>query len=137
MLLTRVANFYLFIIISAVIVMISTFREKRIERKQMKEKDFKSLSVDEQKEKINELIASWYDQDSDNRCAIVILGDRKDKKDAGKTSCGMLGPGDLIVASLGTALDHDKNLKKFVTYGLMGPLGGLLSMLNNSEKEEE
>ena len=49
----------------------------------------------------------------------------------------MLGPGDLIVASLGTALDHDKNLKKFVTYGLMGPLGGLLSMLNNSEKEEE
>ena len=37
MLLTRVANFYLFIIISAVIVMISTFREKRIERKQMKE----------------------------------------------------------------------------------------------------
>lgn len=103
----------------------------------MEEKDFKSLSVDEQKEKINEFIASWYDQDSDNRCAIVILGDRKDKKDAGKTSCGMLGPGDLIVASLGTALDHDKNLKKFVTYGLMGPLGGLLSMLNNSEKEEE
>ncbi len=37
MLLTRVANFYLFIIISAIIVMISTFREKRIERKQMKE----------------------------------------------------------------------------------------------------
>lgn len=103
----------------------------------MKEKDFKSLSVDEQKEKINELIASWYNQDSDNRCAIVILGDRKDKKDAGKSSCGMLGPGDLIAVSLGTALDHDKDLRKFVACGLMGPLGGLLSMLNNSEKEEE
>lgn len=99
--------------------------------------DFKSLSVDEQKEKINELIASWYDQDSDNRCAIVILGDRKDKKDAGKSSCAILGPGDLIAVSLGTALDHDKDLRKFVTCGLMGPLGGLLSMLNNSEKEEE
>ena len=71
----------------------------------MKEKGFKSLSVNEQKEKINELIASWYNQDSDNRCAIVILGDRKDKKDAGKSSCGILGPGNLIVASLGTALD--------------------------------
>ena len=103
----------------------------------MKEKDFKSLSVDEQKEEINELIASWYDQDSDNRCAIVILGDRKDKKDAGKSSCAMLGPGDLIAVSLGTALDHDKDLRKFVTCGLMGPLGGLLSMFNNSEKEEE
>lgn len=103
----------------------------------MKEKDFKSLSVDEQKEKINELIASWYNQDSDNRCAIVILGDRKDKKDAGKTSCAMLGPGDLIAVSLVTALDHDKDLRKFVTCGLMGPLGGLLSMLNNSKEEEE
>lgn len=103
----------------------------------MKEKDFKSLSVDEQKEKINELIASWYDQDSDNRCAIVILGDRKDKKDAGKSSCAMLGPGDLIAVSLGTALDHDKDLRKFVTCGIMGPLGGLLSMLNNSEEEEK
>lgn len=99
--------------------------------------DFKSLSVDEQKEKINELIASWYNQDSDNRCAIVILGDREDKEDAGKTSCAILGPGDLIAASLGTALNHDKNLKKFVTCGLMGPLGGLLSMLNNSKEEEE
>ena len=29
--------FYLFIIISAIIVMISTFREKRIEKKQMQE----------------------------------------------------------------------------------------------------
>lgn len=103
----------------------------------MKEKDFKSLSVDEQKEKINELIASWYDQDSNNRCAIVILGDRKDKKDAGKSSCAMLGPGDLIAVSLGTALDYDKDLRKFVTCGLMGPLGGLLSMLNNSEEEEK
>ena len=103
----------------------------------MKEKDFKSLSVDEQKEKINELIASWYNQDSDNRCAIVILGDRKDRKDAGKSSCGMLGPGDLIAVSLGTALDYDKDLKRFVTYGLMGPLGGLLSMFNKSKEEEE
>ena len=33
MLLTRVANFYLFIIISAIIVMVSTFREKRQEKK--------------------------------------------------------------------------------------------------------
>lgn len=104
----------------------------------MKEKDFKSLSVDEQKKKINELIESWYNQDSDNRCAIVILGDRKDKKDAGKSSCSMLGPGDLIAVSLGTALNYDKDLRKFVTCGLMGPLGGLLSSIfNNPKKEEE
>lgn len=103
----------------------------------MKEKDFKSLSVDEQKEKINELIVSWYEQDSDNRCAIVILGDRKDKEDAGKSSCGMLGPGKLIMASLGTSLDHNEDLRKFVTCGLMGPLGGLLSMFNKSEEEEK
>lgn len=103
----------------------------------MKEKDFKSLSVDEQKEKINELIASWYEQDSDNRCAIVILGDRKDKKDAGKSSCEMLGPENLIAVSLGTALDHDEDLRNFVACGLMGPLGGLLSMFNKSEEEEK
>lgn len=103
----------------------------------MKEKDFKSLSVDEQKEKINELIASWYNQDSDNRCTIVILGDRKNKKNAGKISCGMLGPGDLIAVSLGTALDYDKDLRRFVTQGLIGPLGGLLSMFNKSKEEEE
>lgn len=103
----------------------------------MKEKDFKSLSVDEQKEKINELIAFWYNQDSDNRCAIVILGDRKDKKDAGKSSYGMLGPGNLIAASLGTALDNDEDLRKFVACGLMGPLGGLLDMFNKSKEEEK
>lgn len=102
----------------------------------MKEKDFKSLSVDEQKDKINELITSWYGQDAHNRCAVVILGDRKDEEDAGKSSCGMLGPGDLIAASLGTALNHDKDLRKFVTCGL-GPLGELLSSIFNNPKEEE
>lgn len=103
----------------------------------MKEKDFKSLSVDEQKEKINELIISWYEQDLDNRCAVVILSDRKDKEDARKSSFCMLGPGALIASSLGTVLDQDEDLKKFVTYCLMEPLGGLLSILNKSEKEEE
>lgn len=106
----------------------------------MKEKDFKSLSVDEQKEKINELITSWYEQDSNNRCAVVILGDRKDEEDAGKSSCCVLGPGKLIAASFKTMLDNNKGLKSLVTYSLMGPgpLGGLLSsMLNNLEKEEE
>lgn len=104
----------------------------------MKEKDFKSLSVEEQKEKINELITSWYEQDSNNRCAVVILGDRKDEKDAGKSSSRMLGPGKLIVASLGTTLNHDEDFKKIVTHSLMGPLGGLLSSIfNNPEKEEE
>lgn len=103
----------------------------------MKEKDFKSLSVDEQKDKINELIASWYEQDSDNRCAIVILGDRKDREDAGKTSCCLLGPGKLIANSLGTTLDSNDTLKTLTSYCLLGPLGGMLSMLNKSEKEEE
>lgn len=102
----------------------------------MKEKDFKSLSVDEQKEKINELISSWYEQDSDNRCAIVILGDRKDKEDAGKSSCGMLGPGSLIIASLGTSLDYDDDLKKLVAHCLLGPLGGLLCRLKSKEEEK-
>lgn len=103
----------------------------------MKEKDFKSLSVDEQKEEINELIISWYEQDSDNRCAVVILGDRNNEKDAGKSSCCIVGPGSLIAASLGTALDHNEDLRKFVACGLMGPLGGLLSMFNKSEEEEK
>lgn len=103
----------------------------------MKEKDFNSLPVDEQKEKINELITSWYKQDSNNRCAIVILGDRENEKDAGKSSHALLGPGTLIAASLGTALDNNKTLKGFASYCLMGPLGGLLSMLNKSEEEEE
>lgn len=103
----------------------------------MKEKDFKSLSVDEQKDKINELITSWYGQDAYNRCAVVILGDRKDEEDSGKSSSCMLGPGKLIVASLGTILDHDEDFKRIVTHSLMGPLGGLLSMFNNSKEEEE
>lgn len=102
----------------------------------MKEKDFKSLSVDKQKDKINELITSWYEQDSHNRCAVVILGDRKDEEDAGKSSTCMLGPGKLIVASLGTALDNDEDLKQLVTHSLMGPLGGLLSMFNKQKEEK-
>lgn len=102
----------------------------------MKEKDFKSLSVDEQKGKINELITSWYEQDSDNRSAIVILGDRKDKEDAGKSSCGILGPGDLILASLGTSLNHDDDFKKLVAHCLLGPLGELLCGLKSKEEEK-
>lgn len=82
----------------------------------MKEKDFKSLSIDEQKEKINELITSWYEQDSDNRCAVVILSDRKDKEGAGKSSCCMLGPRALIAASLATVLDLNEDLKRFITF---------------------
>lgn len=103
----------------------------------MKEKDFNSLSVDEQKEKINESIISWCEQDSDNRCAIVFLGDRNDKGDAGKSSCCMLGPGRLIAASLGTAVDKNEDLKKFLMYSLMGPLGGVLSMFDKSKEEEK
>lgn len=103
----------------------------------MKEKDFNSLSVDEQKEKINESIISWYEQDSDNRCAIVILSDRNNEKDAGKSSCCMLGPGGLIAASLGTVVGKDKDLKEFLMYSLMGPLGKVLSMFNKSEEEEK
>lgn len=101
----------------------------------MKEKRFQvSLSIDEQNEKINKLITSWYKQDSDNRCAVVILGDRKDKEDTGKSSCCMLGLGDLIAASLETALNSDEDLKKLVTYCLMRSLGRLLSTFNKSEK---
>ncbi len=104
----------------------------------MKEKDFKALSVDEQKEKINELITSWYEQDSNNRGALVILGDRKDEEDAGKSLSCMLGPGKLIVASLGTVLNHDADFKKIVSHSLMGPFGGLFSSIfNNPEEEEE
>lgn len=102
----------------------------------MKEKDFKSLSVDEQKEKINELITSWYEQDSDNRCALVILGDRKDEEDTGKSSCGMLGPGKLIINSLGTSLDYNDDFKKLVAHCLLGPLGGLLCGLKSKEEEK-
>lgn len=103
----------------------------------MKEKDFKSLSVDEQKEKINELILSWYEQDSDNRCAVVILGDRNNEKDAGKSSCCMVGPGSLIEVSLGTVLKGNENIRELVTHSLMGPLGRLLDMFNKSKEEEK
>lgn len=103
----------------------------------MKEKDFKFLSVKEQKDKINEFIVSWYEQDSDNRCAVVILGDRKNEKDAGKSSCCILGPGKLVVASLGTILGRNEDLRKIMTHSLMGSLEGLLSSIFNNPKEEE
>ena len=103
----------------------------------MKEKDFKSLSVDEQKDKINELIISWYEQDSDNRCAVVILGDRNNEKDVGKSSCCVVGPGSLIAVSLGTVLKGNEDLRGLVTHSLMGPLGGLLDMFNKSKEEEK
>lgn len=103
----------------------------------MKEKDFKSLSVDEQKKKINELVISWYEQDSDNRCAVVILGDRNNEKDAGKSSCYIAGPGSLIAASLETVLKGNKDIRQLVIHSLMGPLGGLLNILNNSKREEK
>lgn len=97
----------------------------------MKEKDFKSLSIDKQKEKINELIASWCNQDSDNRCAIVLLGNRKYKEDAGKSSCCVLGPGNLLINSLGSSLNHDDDFKKLVAHCLLGPFGGLLCGLKS------
>jgi hypothetical protein len=103
----------------------------------MKEKDFKSLSVDEQKEKINELVISWYEQDSDNRCAVVILGDRNNEKDAGKSSCCVVGPGSLITVSLGTMLKDNEDIRGLVAHSLMGPLGGLLDMFNKSKEEEK
>lgn len=103
----------------------------------MKEKDFKSLSVDEQKEKINELIVSWCEQDSDNRCAVVILGDRNNEKDAGESSCCVAGPGSLIAVSLRTVLKGNEDLRGLVTHSLMGPLGGLLDMFNKSKEEEK
>lgn len=103
----------------------------------MEEKDFKSLSVQEQKEKIGKFITSWCEQDSDNRCAIVILGNRKNREDAGKTLSCMLGPGELVAASLGTSLKADNALRTLTSFCLMRPLEGLLSMLNKSEKEEE
>lgn len=102
----------------------------------MKEKDFKSLSVDKQKDKINELITSWCEQDSHNRCAVVILGDRKDEEDAGESSTCILGPGKLIIASLETALDVNADLKEIVIHCLVGPLGRLLSMFNKQKEEE-
>ena len=103
----------------------------------MKEKDFKSLSVDEQKEKINELVISWYEQDSDNRCAVVILGDRNNDQDAGKSSCCVVGPGSLITVSLGTMLKDNEDIRGLVAHSLMGPLGGLLDMFNKSKEEEK
>lgn len=103
----------------------------------MKEEDFKSLSVDEQKEKINELIISWYEQDSDNRCAVVILGDRNNEGDAGKSSCCVAGPGRLIEASLRTLLKSNEDIRGLVTRGLIGLLGGILDMFNKSKEEEK
>lgn len=103
----------------------------------MKEKDFKSLSVDEQKEKISELIISWYEQDSDNRCAVVILGDRNNEGDTGKSSCCIVGPGRLIEVSLRTILENNEDIRGLVTCGLIGPLGGILDMFNKSKEEEK
>lgn len=102
----------------------------------MKKKDFEALSVDEQKEKINELITSWCEQDLDNRSAVVILGDRNNEKDAGKSSCCVVGPRSLIAVSLGIVLKSNEDIRELVTHSLMGPLGGLLDMLNNSKEKE-
>lgn len=57
-------------------------------------------------------------------------------EDAGKSSYGMLGPGNLIMASLGSSLDYNDDFKKLVARCLLGPLGGLLCGLKSKEEEK-
>lgn len=105
----------------------------------MKEKDFMALDVQKQKEYLNELIEKWYGQDSENRCAIVILGDKNagHKRDAGKSLFSFSGPGNLIMNSLKTALDSSENFKNIVSYLLYGPLAKIITKINLNNKEEE
>lgn len=100
----------------------------------MKEKDFMSLPINKQKEKINEFVTSWCNQDPSKRCAIVILSNREDEKDAGTSSCAVLGPGSLIVASFSTTIDTNELLKNIATFTVINSLKEFTS--NKTKKEE-
>lgn len=89
----------------------------------MREKDFESLSVQEQKEKLSDLITSWCDQDTENRSALVLLSDRKDKEDAGQTTSLLLGPGTLLLPSVGSVLERNAVFKSMILYCLITSLG--------------
>ena len=99
----------------------------------MKEKDFNSLSVQEQKNRINEFINSWYEQDPKNRCAVVILGNRENTEDPGRSSFSMLGPGALLTASIGISLKSSKPFKDITTCYVLETIGKRLF----GPKEEE
>ena len=103
----------------------------------MKEKDFNSLSVQEQKDRINEFINSWYEQDPKNRCAVVILGDRENTKDPGKSSFSMLGPGALLAASINTSLKSSEPFRNFTTCHVLETVGKLLFGSNESKEDDD
>lgn len=100
----------------------------------MKEKDFNSLSVQEQKDRISEFINSWYSQDPKNRSAIVILGDRKNEEDAGRSSFNMLGPGALLAASIDISLKSSEPFRDFTTCHVLETVGKLLFGSNESKE---
>ena len=97
----------------------------------MKEKDFMALDVQEQKEHLNELIQKWQEQDSNNRCAIVILGNKtEDKEDSGESSFCFVGPGRLLMESLGTSMHNSKGFGKMAELICLGPLAKLVDAIN-------
>lgn len=102
----------------------------------MKKKDFMALDVQAQKGHLHQMIDEWYEQDSDNRCAIVILGDRKDDKEAGTASCFFAGNGKLLVDSLANAMHNNDALKTMAAMCAVGPIGLLMAKHHNESEEE-
>lgn len=100
----------------------------------MKEKDFNYLSVQEQKDRINEFVNSWYEQDPKNRSAIVILGDRNNEEDAGRSSFNMLGPGKLLAASVDISIKSSELFKDMTTCYVLETMGKLLFGSNELEE---
>lgn len=100
----------------------------------MKGEDFNSLSVQEQKDRINEFINAWQSQDPKNRSAIVILGDRNNEEDAGRSSFSMLGPGVLLAASIDISLKSSEPFRDFTTCHVLETVGKLLFGPNEAKE---
>lgn len=98
----------------------------------MKKKDFMALDVQAQKEHLNQMIDEWYEQDPNNRSAIVILGDRKDAEDMGKSSCFFAGNGKLLIDSLANAMQDNDALRTITNICALG-----FAVKRHNENKEE
>lgn len=102
----------------------------------MKKKDFMALDVQAQKEHLTQVVNEWHEQDSKNRSAIVILGDRKDDKDSGRTTFYFAGSGDLLMATLENAMESSDGFKAMASICILGDAGMLMSALSGGNKEK-
>lgn len=76
----------------------------------------KKAQIIEQKKRLTEQVEKWINEDLENRCAIVILGDRRDQEDLGSSSLLFIGHGDLLKNSLDAAVCSSKPLENIVLH---------------------